>query len=218
MSTRCVVFSHGKESGPWGTKITALAEVARVRGWAVESVDYRGLDRVEARLEALHAACRGLSAPTVLVGSSLGGWLAAAASAGVLVRGRDGRWVLPSTGAEIAISMPSTIAEMVRGRIDALDAAPRRLLEAAAVLGREVETALLAACVDDRRLAGAAALDAAQLLEPVSEGVLRFRHAAIFRRWRPDKAPKDCRYDQLEVTAPYELERVFGAGGASSSG
>jgi ATP-dependent DNA ligase len=40
----------------------------------------------------------------------------------------------------------------------------------------------------------------------------RFRHAAIFRRWRPDKAPRDCRYDQLDVTTPFELARVFGAG------
>jgi ATP-dependent DNA ligase len=39
----------------------------------------------------------------------------------------------------------------------------------------------------------------------------RFRHAAVFQRWRPDKPPKDCRYDQLEVTTPYELEKVFGA-------
>ena len=39
----------------------------------------------------------------------------------------------------------------------------------------------------------------------------RFRHAAIFLRWRPDKPPRDCRYDQLEVTTPYELEKVFGA-------
>jgi ATP-dependent DNA ligase len=37
----------------------------------------------------------------------------------------------------------------------------------------------------------------------------RFRHAARFVRWRPDKRPQDCRYDQLEVTPPYELERVF---------
>ena len=34
----------------------------------------------------------------------------------------------------------------------------------------------------------------------------RFRHPAQFRRWRPDKPPAECRYDQLEVTAPYELE------------
>ena len=39
----------------------------------------------------------------------------------------------------------------------------------------------------------------------------RFRHAAKFRRWRPDKRPQDCRYDQLEVTPAYELDRVFGA-------
>ena len=39
----------------------------------------------------------------------------------------------------------------------------------------------------------------------------RFRHATTFLRWRPDKAPADCRYDQLEVTAPYELAKVFGA-------
>ena len=37
----------------------------------------------------------------------------------------------------------------------------------------------------------------------------RFRHAATFVRWRPDKPPEDCRYDQLETTAPYELADVF---------
>jgi ATP-dependent DNA ligase len=39
----------------------------------------------------------------------------------------------------------------------------------------------------------------------------RFRHATVFQRWRPDKRPADCRYDQLEITPPYELEKVFGA-------
>jgi ATP-dependent DNA ligase len=39
----------------------------------------------------------------------------------------------------------------------------------------------------------------------------RFRHAAQFLRWRPDKPPEDCRYDQLEVTAAYELKKVFAA-------
>jgi ATP-dependent DNA ligase len=40
----------------------------------------------------------------------------------------------------------------------------------------------------------------------------RFRHAAVFLRWRPDRQPRDCRYDQLEVTTAYELQKVFGAG------
>ena len=39
----------------------------------------------------------------------------------------------------------------------------------------------------------------------------RFRHATTFQRWRPDRRPIDCDYDQLEVTTPYELEKVFGA-------
>ena len=46
----------------------------------------------------------------------------------------------------------------------------------------------------------------------------RFRHAATFLRWRPDRRPEDCRYDQLEVTTPYELEKVFGAAGQRASG
>jgi len=44
----------------------------------------------------------------------------------------------------------------------------------------------------------------------------RFRHAAIFLRWRPDKRPQDCRYDQLEVTKPYELEKIFSSGSSGS--
>jgi ATP-dependent DNA ligase len=40
----------------------------------------------------------------------------------------------------------------------------------------------------------------------------RFRHATTFLRWRPDRRPADCRYDQLEVTAAFELSKVFGAG------
>jgi ATP-dependent DNA ligase len=39
----------------------------------------------------------------------------------------------------------------------------------------------------------------------------RFRHATTFRRWRPDKPPEACRYDQLETTVPFELARIFGA-------
>ena len=39
----------------------------------------------------------------------------------------------------------------------------------------------------------------------------RFRHATTFQRWREDKRPKECRYDQLEVTPPAELAEIFGA-------
>ena len=44
----------------------------------------------------------------------------------------------------------------------------------------------------------------------------RFRHAATFLRWRPDKSPRECRYDQLEVTPSYELAEVFSLGSRGS--
>jgi len=41
----------------------------------------------------------------------------------------------------------------------------------------------------------------------------RFRHTAQFRRWRSDKRPADCTFEQLEVVAPLELETIFGRAG-----
>jgi ATP-dependent DNA ligase len=44
----------------------------------------------------------------------------------------------------------------------------------------------------------------------------RFRHAATFLRWRPDKRPEDCRYDQLEEPQPYRLGDVLSSGSGGS--
>jgi pimeloyl-ACP methyl ester carboxylesterase len=82
-----VVFSHGKESGPWGRKITAMAALARDLGHAVESIDYRGIDDPAARVEKLIAAAARLTQPIVLVGSSMGGHVSAAAAARLRPRG-----------------------------------------------------------------------------------------------------------------------------------
>jgi ATP-dependent DNA ligase len=50
------------------------------------------------------------------------------------------------------------------------------------------------------------------VLEVAYEGLqgMRFRHPARFVRWRPDKTPGECRYDQLEVVPPVELHTIFG--------
>lgn len=80
METTTVCFSHGKESGPWGTKISAMAQVALEMGFAVESLDYRGMDDPLDRVGRLVTFCRDLAAPPVLVGSSMGGHVAASAS------------------------------------------------------------------------------------------------------------------------------------------
>jgi pimeloyl-ACP methyl ester carboxylesterase len=76
-----VVFSHGKESGPWGTKITAMAAVVRDLSLAARSVDYRGIDDPADRVAKLLADSREFAGPVVLVGSSMGGHVSAAAAA-----------------------------------------------------------------------------------------------------------------------------------------
>ncbi|TAG36197.1 MAG: alpha/beta hydrolase [Polaromonas sp.] len=83
-----VIFSHGKETGPWGTKIRRLADVAQAAGWQVISVDYAALTGqvdapAELRLQALlHLLATGLPphSQLALVGSSMGGWVSAQAA------------------------------------------------------------------------------------------------------------------------------------------
>ena len=69
MADRYVVFSHGKDAGPWGVKITALAGNARSEGYEVESVDYRGIDSPKDRIAKLVDFCKELQGDLVLVGS-----------------------------------------------------------------------------------------------------------------------------------------------------
>ena len=87
MANRYVVFSHGKDSGPWGKKITALADVARSEGYDVESVDYRGIESIKGRTDRLIEVCKSLSGDLVLVGSSLGGFVALSAASLLHARG-----------------------------------------------------------------------------------------------------------------------------------
>lgn len=83
---RHVIFSHGKDSEPWGRKIIALADTARAAGCSVESIDYRGIDDVHARHARLLQAGRAHGASPILVGSSLGAWLSLAAASELSAR------------------------------------------------------------------------------------------------------------------------------------
>jgi alpha/beta superfamily hydrolase len=90
MTQPIIVFSHGQDGEPWGTKIVAMSAVARDAGYQVESVDYRGMADPAARVAKLLLFCQSLTATSgspVLVGSSLGGHVATAASKAVNARG-----------------------------------------------------------------------------------------------------------------------------------
>ena len=84
-----VIFAHGKESGPWGSKIQALATLATARGCAVDSIDYQGMDDPDARVRRLLDELRREPDPKqlVLVGSSMGGYVSLVASESIAVRG-----------------------------------------------------------------------------------------------------------------------------------
>jgi len=72
-----VYFAHGKDSGPWGSKIQLLAKLAEAQGLAVESPDYQDLETGQDRLEKLnHLLAQDTRSP-ILVGSSMGGWVSA---------------------------------------------------------------------------------------------------------------------------------------------
>ena len=92
------ILSHGFESGPDATKVTALAEVAERLGWSCERPDYTDLDGrrdiselgdVPARLRRLHALATAAAArgPLVLAGSSLGAYVSGLVSLQVPVAG-----------------------------------------------------------------------------------------------------------------------------------
>ncbi|APG28998.1 hypothetical protein A7E78_02955 [Syntrophotalea acetylenivorans] len=76
-----VVFAHGKESGPWGTKITLLAGIAKEHDCHVESVDFRGVSDPDVRVSILKAFLAKLQGPFFLVGSSMGAYVVTVASA-----------------------------------------------------------------------------------------------------------------------------------------
>jgi fermentation-respiration switch protein FrsA (DUF1100 family) len=82
VTDRHVVFSHGQESGPWGHKISALAEITRSAGYEAHSVDY---PRV--RVAKLVDFCKELTGDLVLAGSSIGGYVSVASCSLLHARG-----------------------------------------------------------------------------------------------------------------------------------
>lgn len=78
MNENLIVFAHGKESGPWGIKITRLAKTAERRGFAVISPDYSHSQDPQVRIEQL-LTLRPQARRLVLAGSSMGGYVSAMA-------------------------------------------------------------------------------------------------------------------------------------------
>jgi alpha/beta superfamily hydrolase len=80
------ILSHGLESGPEATKVSALAVAAEQLGWTTERPDYRDVDRVgrfgdiDARIAILRERALAVDSPLVLAGSSMGAFVSALVS------------------------------------------------------------------------------------------------------------------------------------------
>jgi len=82
-----VYFSHGKESGPWGTKIRFLADIAEEMGCQVESIDYSATQDPEERVALLKETLPADEPEIILVGSSMGGYVSLVAAMEYDVKG-----------------------------------------------------------------------------------------------------------------------------------
>lgn len=82
-----IIFAHGQESGPWGSKIQRLAEFAKHMGFEVESLDYQDLPVPNDRVDRLKAYLREMDQPALLVGSSMGGLVSLSAAFSEEVKG-----------------------------------------------------------------------------------------------------------------------------------
>ncbi|WP_020405139.1 YqiA/YcfP family alpha/beta fold hydrolase [Hahella ganghwensis] len=84
-----IIFSHGKESGPWGSKIRHLSELALKVGYTFETIDYQGMHSPDLRAEKLlkHLQDWDTFSPLILVGSSMGAYVSLVASHHVKVTG-----------------------------------------------------------------------------------------------------------------------------------
>jgi predicted esterase len=87
MSLPTIVFSHGQESGPWGSKIRAMSEMAKGLGCEIDSIDYQGMADPTERVAKLIKACQRIRSDIILVGSSMGGHVATAAATPVAAVG-----------------------------------------------------------------------------------------------------------------------------------
>ncbi|MFN2503900.1 MAG: helix-turn-helix transcriptional regulator [Acidimicrobiales bacterium] len=180
----CIVTLRGDETTPAFALVRSLT--ARR---AVTAIELGPLD--DAAVDQMAEACLGMTDLPPMLAEPLRAWaegvpflveelLAAWVEAGVLRPGPSGRWTVASP---IVPMLPATFADSVRSRVSALGDDARRVLEAAAVLGRRFDWALLAPLTGLSQEAVISELRAclnAQLISAeadTTQPAFRFRHA-----------------------------------------
>lgn len=84
---KLVIYNHGKDSVPWGEKTIGFSEVAKRYGYAFESPDYREQLDPDKRVEQLLAMDLSGYEQVILIGSSMGAYVATVASESIKSKG-----------------------------------------------------------------------------------------------------------------------------------
>ncbi len=168
-----------------GESLLALAGAGGAERWAIGRLDQEGIAAMAAGMLAARSVPRAWAA---LLARVSGGnpffaaeYLRAAVEGGLLTRDAAGRWSLRAADAARgeALPLPTAVEAILDRRLSNLRPEERRLVAAAAVLGRtfDGEIAAATARLGAREALGAAsALERRQILEEAGEGRLRFAH------------------------------------------
>lgn len=84
---KLIIYNHGRDSEPWGTKTLAFSDVAKRRGYDMESPDYRGQENPDERVKMLLTLDFTGYQHIVLIGSSMGAYVATLAAASIKPQG-----------------------------------------------------------------------------------------------------------------------------------
>lgn len=107
-----LIWCHGSLSQPWGEKSKHLADIAKEVGLTMDAVDFQGMENPDRRVDKLRARMEDMDKPVILAGSSMGGYVAAAAAKGADVLGLfllAPAFYLPGYDTHVFSGLPSAI-------------------------------------------------------------------------------------------------------------
>ncbi|MFN7973193.1 MAG: protein kinase [Acidobacteriota bacterium] len=203
-----VIASHAIDDPP--PDVGLMRRIEGTRALVLDSLDDGAIASVAADMLALHP----LPLPFhQFLASSSGGnpffvsqYLRTAVAEGALSRDASGRWAMRRRDGEQyraleeAIPLPATLRELALRRLATLSAGARRVLDAACVLGREVDRALLSGIAggDARSIAeGVDELVRRHCVEEAERGLV-FRHATL----------REAAYDTIAAPEVARLHRL----------
>ncbi|MBI9079445.1 MAG: alpha/beta fold hydrolase [Pseudodesulfovibrio sp.] len=117
MNNACLIWCHGSQSQPWGNKSKSLADTASAAGLSMDALDFQDMPNADDRVTLLVDKVKSIGRPAILAGSSMGGYVACAASKDANILGLfllAPAFYLPNYDRHVFSGLPKNIS-MVHG-------------------------------------------------------------------------------------------------------